>query len=265
MCWGSLWRLPNHPPKRTVHQTVSIYLFFVQSNFFECTSFFQVPPLSSISPLEVPASVCLPGSLAQTPTCRVDMFLRYTSWASMELLFDFRIPLAISFRCVCTEKWECPNWRPSSWFLTTSLSLPLPHSFSPLPPPPQIRFFTPSKNKNDGPKKHRKCRGPKTYRISNSQNDAKNRVCTEWTAKKNRPQNVSDPKRSFWAFFEGREKQKKSTPKICGAAVNLKGKPRTTTESQWSTTEWKSTQPPTAIPTDSKVCKNWGSRCPSRP
>ena len=27
------WRLPNHPSKRIVHQTVSIYLFFIQSIF----------------------------------------------------------------------------------------------------------------------------------------------------------------------------------------------------------------------------------------
>ena len=59
--FGGLRRLLNHPSKRIVHQTVSIYLFFVHSIFFECTRFLSSACFDSISPLEVPASVCLPG------------------------------------------------------------------------------------------------------------------------------------------------------------------------------------------------------------
>ena len=42
--WLSIWRVPNHPPKRIVHQTVSIYLLFVQTNFFECARFLSSAP-----------------------------------------------------------------------------------------------------------------------------------------------------------------------------------------------------------------------------
>ena len=256
------WRLPNHPPKRIVHQTVSIYLFFVQSNFFECTRFLSSAPFefnlaSWGSCVSVFARLVSPNTYL---SCGHVFALHFVSVHGVVVWFSD--PTGNLFQV-------CLHWKVRMSQLAPIIMVPNHKPLITLAtfffPTPQIRFFTPSKNKNDGPKKHRKSRGPKTYRISNSQNATKIGLALSGTAKKTRPQNVSDPKRSFWAVFEGRKKQKKSTPKICGAAVNPKGKPRTTTESQWSTTEWKSTQPPTAIPTDSKVCNNWGSRCPSRP
>ena len=149
--------IANHPPKRIVYQTVSIYLFFVQSNFLNVQGFCQVPPLNSISPLEVPASVCCQARqskhLPVVWTCFCVTFCE-RPWSCC-LISD---PTGNLFQV-------CLHWKVRMSRLAPIIMVPNHKPLITLAtfffPTPQIRFFTPSKNKNDGPQKHRKSRGPK--------------------------------------------------------------------------------------------------------
>ena len=64
-------------------------------------------------------------------------------------------------------------------------------------PTPQIRFFTPSKNENDGPPKTQKI--PRPQNVSNFElaKRCKNRACIEWNNQKSQAPERIGPKKLF--------------------------------------------------------------------